>query len=431
MAHAARQGTFWRGGWVRFREPVGDFARCEPVTVRAHDGTQVRGLYWTPRRGPGAARAAVVAAHPRVDFSQHYAFPALLRAGYACLGANLRSLHNDVNCVHEQLLLDLAAYVGWLRERRGIERLAWLGNSGGGSLGCMYQWQAVTPPAQRLADTPAGRPVPLREIAMPAFDAMLVTAAHTGQGLVLAGTIDPSVVDEHEPLLTDPTLDMYDPANGFQPAPRWTRYEPAFIARYRAAQLARVARIDAVARSMLDGQRSADDATRHAGFAALPHAAQRTMLRRAAFQPVMTVYRTLANPNYVDDSLDPSRRGYGSLVSPRPDLANFQLHGFARLQTPDAWLSTWSAASSRANVIETAPAVTVPTVVVNAGRDLDVYPQTHSRAFFEALGAADKTYVEFPDRLHYFEPEDGEDENAGALEQMAVLVPWLQARIAP
>ena len=133
--------TYWRGTWIKFREPVQEFAACEQATVYAHDGTQVRGLYWTPRNNP-RPRVAVIAAHPRVDFSQHYAYPALLRAGYACLGANVRTLGNDMTCIHEQIILDLAAYVRWLKEERGVDKVVWLGNSGGGSLGGFYQAQA-------------------------------------------------------------------------------------------------------------------------------------------------------------------------------------------------------------------------------------------------------------------------------------------------
>jgi len=420
--------TYWRGSWVRFREPVDNFARCEQVTAHAHDNSQVRGLYWTATAHP-RPKVAVLAAHPRVDFSQHYAFPALLRAGYACLGGNLRTLGNDSSCVHEQIILDVAAYVCWLKEQRGIERVVWLGNSGGGSLGGLYQAQAKTAPAKRLPRTPAGRPTALATATMPPFDALMITAAHTGQGLIMNEVIDPAVIDENDPLLSDPALDMYDPANGFVPAPGWSRYAPEFVQRYRAAQLARVARLDARAHALIARQTEAEAVRTSPEFSRLSSAAQRDIQRCAAFQPLMTIYRTMANLNYVDNTLDASPRGYGSLLSDRPDLMNFQLTGFGRVQTPDAWLSTWSGLSSNANLLKTGPAITEPVVVVNAGRDLDVYPQAHSRAIFEALGSRDKTWLDFPHRLHYFEPDEGETDNAGAAEQLAQLLPWLQQRL--
>lgn len=420
--------TFWRGTWIRFREPVDDFAQCQVATLYAHDGTQVRGLYWTPKANP-RPRVAVIAAHPRVDFSQHYAFPALLRAGYACMGANVRTMGNDMTCVHEQIILDVAAYVRWLKEERGVEKVVWLGNSGGGSLGGFYQAQAKAGEAGRLRLTPGGRPTALAKAVMPTFDAMMITAAHTGQGLIMNEVIDPAVLDEDDPLLSDPALDMYDPANGFRPAPQWSRYTPEFVSRFRAAQRARVARIDARARALIARQLEAEDARTDAGFEALPAARQRAVLQRAAFQPVMTVYRTMANLNYVDNTLDPSPRGYGCLLSERPDLMNFQLAGFGRVQTPDAWLSTWSGLSSNANLLKNGHAITEPVIVAHAGRDLDVYPETHSKAIFNALASTDKTYLDFPERLHYFEPAEGEADNTGALEQMAQLVPWLQSRV--
>ena len=420
--------TYWRGTWIRFREPVDDFASCSQTTVYAHDGTQVRGLYWTPKNNP-RPRVAVIAAHPRVDFSQHYAFPALLRAGYACMGANVRTLGNDMTCVHEQIILDLAAYVRWLKEERGVDKVVWLGNSGGGSLGGFYQAQAKAAPANRLKRTPGGRPTALAGATMPVFDAMMITAAHTGQGQIMNEVIDPSVVDESDPMLTDPALDMYDPANGFVPAPGWSRYDPAFVARYRAAQLARVARIDARAYALIAAQTDAEATRTDPAFAQLPAARQRAILQRSAFQPVMTTYRTMANLNYVDATLDPSNRGYGCLLSERPDLMNFQLAGFGRVQTPDAWLSTWSGLSSNANLLKNGHAITEPVIVVNAGRDMDVYPETHSKAIFNALASKDKTYLDFPGALHYFEPGEGEADNAGALAQMEKLVPWLQARV--
>ena len=41
--------------------------------------------------------------------SHHYAIPALVDAGFAAFGQNSRYVNNDTHCLHEALLLDVAA----------------------------------------------------------------------------------------------------------------------------------------------------------------------------------------------------------------------------------------------------------------------------------------------------------------------------------
>ena len=218
-------------------------------------------------------------------------------------------------------------------------------------------------------------------------------------------------------------------ANGFREPPQWSKYAPDFVARYREGQLARVRRLDAVARSMIAESTRAEELHADPDFARLDAAVRRDILMREVFEPVMIIYRTQANLHYADPTLDPSPRGYGSLMSERPDLMNFQHRGFARVQTPHAWLSTWSGISSNANTVLTAPKITVPAVVIHAGKDLDVFPETHSRRTFNALASADKQYWDFPDALHYFEAPEGEEGSTRSLDAlMARLVPWIEER---
>ncbi|MCX7560625.1 hypothetical protein OS190_13690 [Sulfitobacter sp. F26204] len=420
--------TYWNGSQIRFRIPPQDVTGT-PVRLNAVDGADIRGVFWTPKSNP-RPKAVVIAAHPRVDFSTHHTYPAFLKAGYGCLGANLRSVNNDMDCVHEKLLLDIARYMRWLKEDCGVERILLLGNSGGGSLFSFYQSQASTAPKDRIAYTPGGRPTGLVDAEMPEGDALVYMAAHTGQGLIINETIDPAVIDESRPMLTDRSLDMYDPANGFKPAPEWNRYSPEFVQRYRTAQLERVRRLDNLAHEMIAEAQQAEAVHQDAGFNRLDPDMQRQIMRQQAFEPLMIIYRTMANLHYVDNSLDPSPRDYGSLLSERPDLMNFQHRGFARIQTPHAWLSTWSGLSSNANTHLTAPKVTIPSLVIHAGKDLDVFPNTHSRSILESLGAKDKDYWDFPNALHYFEPEQGQNDSASLDALMERLLPWVQERVA-
>ncbi len=425
MALRLLSKTYWHGTQIRFRRPVDD-AIGTSVAIDAKDGARLHGVWWTTSRSP-APRVAVIAAHPRVDFSEHHAFPGLLDAGYGCLGANLRSLNNDSDCLHEKLLVDIAAHMNWLKER-GVERIVLLGNSGGGSLFSFYQSEAKKPPAARLSEMPDGRPTFLDRTEMIPGDAIVFMAAHAGQGRIMNEVIDPAVIDEADPLRTDPALDMYDPENGFRPPPEWSRYDPAFVGRYRAAQLDRVRRIDGIARAFIEDAADAGKLHESGEFDGLSSAAQREILQREAFEPVMVVYRTMANPNYTDNRLDPSGRGYGSLLSPRPDLMNFQRLGFARVVTPQGWLSTWSGLSSNADIAKTGASVTEPAVVINAGRDLDVYPDAHSKLIYDTIQSADKQYWNFDDALHYFEPEEGVEGNPSLDALMAKLVPWIEER---
>jgi hypothetical protein len=208
-------------------------ARRTPIDVIATDGALSIGILHEPAR---PTDVCAVFMHPRTQQTRPYLAPALLEAGYAVWGQHSRYVNNDTDMTHEEVLLDVAAGMRMLRER-GYERLVLIGNSGGGSLLSGYQWQAALPPHERWTTDPAGEPIDLASEDMPTGELFVALAAHQGEGLVLLDELDAAIVDERDPTLVDPALDLFSAANGYRPFPEPSSYDPAWVARYRAAQV--------------------------------------------------------------------------------------------------------------------------------------------------------------------------------------------------
>jgi pimeloyl-ACP methyl ester carboxylesterase len=397
----------------------------EQIVVQAADGAESWGALYTP--ATGRVRTVVHVMHPRGDMSRHYVVPGLVAAGYAVFAANSRYLNNDRDMVQERILLDIAAGQRLLRDR-GYEGLALFGNSGGGSLFAFYQAQACTDPPNRLRDIPGDPRLDLNAHDLPPAHAYISVASHPGQGLYMLRTIDPAVVDENDPTLTDASLDMYNPDNGYRPLPEPSHYSAEFIARYRQGQRARTARLDALAHAYLAQQRSAAEALRAPDFGARPLGDQLALRRQAALDRTMVIYRTLANPAFLDPDIEPNQRPLGSIFAPDPLAGNYAATGLGRVMTPRGWLSTWSGLSSKARLADNVAGFTVPTLIINALGDSDIYP-AEAEAAFKAAAAPDKQFVSLEEAGHYLNPTTGSSLADPRERLIDVIVPWLRARL--
>ncbi|MFV0526467.1 MAG: alpha/beta hydrolase [Acidimicrobiales bacterium] len=390
--HLGGQRPTGFGYWPLPEDDPGVAVERESIRLITRDGALVTGLLWTPPTGR-PWKTAVILSHPRGDFSVHYACPLLAAAGYAVLGFGSRYMGNDTDCQHELLPIDVAIVEAEMR-RRGAEAVVLLGNSGGGSM------MAYSHEQQEVGD------------------GLVCLAAHPGEGLFMAYTIDPSVADEHDPLSVVPELDMYHPDNGWRPWPEPSRYDPAWLEVYRAAQLARIDRIDAMARAMID-----DAAAARRAASALDRQVDPLAWRRARARgvttPYLVIYRTLANPTYLDLTIEPDDRPMGSLFAVADPLdGNYGRAGLARTMTPRGWLSTWSA-SSPATLKECVAKVALPTLIVHPTADTEVRI-SWARDVYEASAATDKEYVEIAGAPHYLEGHRPE--------AMAHVADWLAAR---
>lgn len=347
-------------------------------------GHPVQGLYHRPAgRTP---RVAFVATHYNVDFSEHYLAEHLARRGFGFLGWNTRFRGNEPFFVLDRALVDIGLGVRFLRER-GAEVVVLLGNSGGASLMAAYQAQA-----QR----PVVRPAPGLELApgveeLPGGDLYVSVAAHEGRPDVLTKWLDPAVLDERDPTLTDPALDMYDPANG-------PPYPPEFVARYRAAQEARNRRISDWARAELARVEAAGYPER-----------------------LFTLRRAWADLRFLDPALDPSDRPCPGCYQGDPATANRGVAGLASVSTLRGWLSMWSLDDSQCRAGEHLAAIALPALVVQATRDTGCFP-SDAQAIHDGLASTDKQRVDLPGD-HYFREQPGQREAVAD-----VVAAWTRAR---
>jgi predicted alpha/beta-hydrolase family hydrolase len=391
-AHLGAQRPFGLNYWPLAEDaPAMDIPR-ESIRLVTPDGALVRGLLWTPPNGKW--KTAVILSHPRGDFSVHYACPLLAAAGYAVFGFSTRYINNDTDCLHENCIVDVkVAHDEMIR--RGAEAVVLLGNSGGGSLMAMAH-----------AELGIG-------------DGWVGMAAHPGEGVFMLQVIDPSVTDESNPFSRDPALDMYNPDNGWRPWPEASSYDPAWLETYRAAQIARVARIDAVAKQSIADAEEAGQQLQ--GIHKSTNLAEwRDLRARRVFTKYLTIYRTLADPAYLDLSIDPDQRPMGSLFAfPDPFEANYGRGGLARTMTARGWLSTWSGLSSHAKLADTMPDVKVPTLLVHPTADTEIRIR-QAQEIVANSGAADSTYLEMKGAPHYLEGH--------RVEALAAVAEWIGKR---
>ena len=318
---------------------------------------------------------------------------AMAASGAHVLCAGTRYQRNDTALIMEKVLLDLGAYIRHAKEVWDYRHVVLVGWSGGGALAVSYQAEAEDP---TITHTPAGDPVNVKGAGLIPADAVVYQAAHVSRAHLLAEAIDPSVKDELDPDDREVELDIYDPRNPNQPP-----YSKAYIARYRAAQLARMRRITAWVKGTLTELKA-----RNTGEVERP----------------FIVHRTLADPRFLDPALDPNDRKPRWCYLGNPETVNSGPVGLARFSTLRSWLSQWSLDDTNGNALEAAQRIQAPLLVIENSAD-DGVPQPHPRMLFEAASSADKSFHIIQGATHYY---------AGQPEQLAeataLIRGWLQQR---
>jgi pimeloyl-ACP methyl ester carboxylesterase len=349
-----------------------------PSARRAGSGGHpCQGVYY---RGVGRKpKVAMIATHYQIDFSEHYLADYMATRGIGFLGWNTRFRGFESSFLLDHALVDIGVGIRWLREVQHIDTVVLLGNSGGGSLMAAYQAQAVDPHVTPLEGM---RPAPGLGELLPA-DGYIASAAHPGRPEVLTAWMDASVLDENDPLAVDPALDMFNGRNG-------PPFSPAFVERYRAAQVSRN-------HAITDWVIAELKRVRAEGFSDRP----------------FTVLRTWADPRMVDPTLEPSKRLPNACYAGVPARANRSAHGIAAACTLRSWLGMWSLRTAQTGAEPHLARIDCPALVINAEQDTGVYPSDAIR-IHDALASTDKTLCSI-DTDHYFTTPGARTEQADTI----------------
>lgn len=324
-------------------------------------------------RPEGNSRTLLLFMHPASTL-QLLPLPRRLAAlGHHVLCGGSRYQRNDTALVMENVLLDMGAYIRAAREDWGYDKVVICGWSGGGSLSSLYQSQAEHP---TIEQTPAGDPIDIAGACLIPADALLNLAAHYSRARLLAEWVDPSVLDEHDPDRRNPELDIYKPGYADSEA----NFSADFLTHYRAEQLKRIRRITERAKETLASLRRRGGAELERGF---------------------ITHRTMADPRFLDTSIDPNQRKRIWSYMGHPETVNSGPVGLARFSTLRSWLSQWSPDDTRADSLACGPSISVPFLAVECGAD-DAVPQPHTRLIYERVGSRDKTMHVMDGANHYF-----------------------------
>jgi alpha-beta hydrolase superfamily lysophospholipase len=323
-------------------------------------------------RGAEPSDTVIVAMHPIGSPAYLPAFPQLARRGFHVIGCGTRYTGGDASLQMENALLDLAACVRDARERLGYQKVILAGWSGGGSLMAGYQAEAEQ---RRITETAAGEYTPLADTELLPADGLLLMAAHRSRHVLVTEFLDPSILDEDHPDDRDPTLNLYDPRNPDKPP-----FSPQYVARYRAAQIERNRRITARAQGRLA-------ALREQG--------------RPDDEHCFVVQGTMADPRWVDPSVDPNDRRPNWSYLGDPRIVNDGPAGLARYTTLRGWLSQWGYDTAQVDAVAAAPRITVPVLTLMNSAD-DACPPSHLRDFYAALPAGRKEMHVIEGANHYF-----------------------------
>ena len=322
-------------------------------------------------------KSIVVFMHPTGGGSYLPMLNALAKQGIDTLWCDSRYRGTDSALIMEKVLIDLGECIKHLKEVHKYEKVILGGWSGGGSLSLFYQSQAENP---SITETPAGDPIDLISQNFIPADGLMLIAAHESRHRTFTEWIDGSVIDEANPENRDKDLDIYNEDNPNQP-----EYSEDFIQTYRASQIQRNRKITSWVQQKLDDYKKLGEKNREFGF---------------------VVHRTMADPKWLDTTIDPNGRKPNWCFLGQPEIVNNSPIGLGRYCSLRSWLSQWSYDLAQGDGLTCARNISIPSLVIGNSDDDGITP-SHTKNLYNSIGHENKylEWIEGANHYYFGQPE--------------------------
>ena len=326
-------------------------------------------------------KTAVVFMHPTGGGSYLPMLNSLAKQNIDTVWCDSRYRGTDSALIMEKVLIDLGNCIKSLKKDHGYEKIVLGGWSGGGSLSLFYQAEAENP---SITETPAGDPINLIDEKFIPADGIMLIAAHESRHRTFTEWIDGSVINETDPEDRDTELDIYNSDNPNQPA-----YSKEFLDTYRKAQIERNRRITAWVQEKLADFKKENQNNREFSF---------------------VVHRTMADPKWLDSSIDPNGRQPNWCFLGDPKVVNNSPIGLARYCSLRSWMSQWSYDHAKGDGINCAKNISIPTLVIGNTADDGITP-SHTHNLYNAISNENKELIWIQDANHYYfgQPEKSKE----------------------
>jgi len=195
---------------------------------------RVQAALYKPDSGP-APHIAFLVAHRTANNLSTNACTELSKRGFMVLCFNTRFINNETIVNWEETPLDVKAAMDFVRKQPGITKVVLLGHSGGSPLMSLYQ--AIAENGVSFCQKPERMVKCQNNVSnLTPADGLVFPDAHPGNPAQAVRGINPSLsIVNGKVVVADPSLDPFDPKNGYNPEGP-SHYSKEFQTRYYAAQ---------------------------------------------------------------------------------------------------------------------------------------------------------------------------------------------------